>query len=60
MRCDRDLFEKLRALDSEELKAKTDDYLTSLELEGVMKRRDRIVEYFEELIAEKGEYAVLY
>ncbi len=60
VRCDRNLLEKLRALDAEEWKARAGDYLTSLELKGVMKRRDKIVEYLEKLIAEKGEYAVLY
>lgn len=58
--CSRDLLEKLRALDSEKLSAEAGDYLTGPELEGVMMRRDKIVAYFEELIAEKGESAVLY
>jgi hypothetical protein len=58
--CSRDLLEKLRALDGEELAAKAGNYLTKPELEGIMKRRDKIVAYFEKLIAEKGESAVLY
>jgi hypothetical protein len=58
--CSRELLEKLRALDSEELAAKTGKYLTKPELEGIMKRRDKIVALFEKLIAEKGESAVLY
>jgi hypothetical protein len=58
--CSRKLLEKLRALDSEELAAKTGKYLTKPELEGIMKRRDKIVALFEKLIAEKGESAVLY
>ncbi len=58
--CSRELLEKLRTLDAEVLKAKIGKYLNELELEGIMKRRDKIVEFFEKRIAEKGEYAVLY
>ena len=39
---------------------KVGEYLNDLELKGIMKQRDKIVDYFETLIAEKGEYAVLY
>lgn len=58
--CSRQLLEKLRALDAEEVEAKLGKYLNDLEIEGIMKRRDKIVDYFEKLIAEKGEGAVLY
>jgi len=58
--CCRELLEKLRELDAEELKAKLGKYLNDLEIDGIMKRRDKIVDYFETLIAEKGEAAVLY
>ena len=58
--CSRKLLEKLRALDAKEVEAKLGKYLNDMELEGIMKRRDKIVEYFEKLIAEKGEAAVLY
>ena len=54
------VLEKLRALDAEEVDAKLGKYLNRLELEGIMKRRDKIVDYFEKLIAEKGEAVVLY
>jgi hypothetical protein len=60
VRCSRELLEKLRALDREGLAAKAGKYLTGLEIDGVMKRREKIVAYFEKLIAEKGEAAVLY
>ena len=59
-RCDRHLFEKLKALDGKELREKTKRYLTKDEVKGVMQRRDKIVEQFQKLIAEKGEGAVLY
>ena len=58
--CSRELLEKLRALDAKELTVKVGTYLNKLEIEGVMKRREKIVALFEKLIAEKGESAVLY
>jgi len=58
--CDRNLLEALRRLDGKELSARTKDHLTTGEVQAVMARRDKIVEYFEKLIAEKGEKAVFY
>lgn len=60
VRCSRELLEKIRALDGDKLAAEAGDYLTGMEIEGVMMRRDKIVAHFEKLIAEKGESAVLY
>jgi len=60
LRCDRQLLEKLKVLDGNALTEKTKDYLTKDEVKGVMARRDKIVEYFQKLIAEKGENEVLY
>jgi hypothetical protein len=60
VRCDRQLFEKLKALNANELAEKTKHYLTKEEVEGVMARRDKIVAQFQKLIAEKGESEVLY
>jgi len=60
VRCSRGLLEKLRTLDRDVLAAKVGKHLTGLEIDGVMKRREKIVAYFEKLIAEKGEAAVLY
>jgi hypothetical protein len=60
VRCDRKLFEKLKALDGNELQQKTKGYLNKGELQAVMARRDKIVDYFQKLIAEKGENEVLY
>jgi hypothetical protein len=59
-RCDRQLFEKLKALNENEFRQNTKDYLTSLEVQAVMARRDKIVAYFEKLIEQKGEAEVLY
>jgi hypothetical protein len=59
-RCNRELLQKLRSLDGEELAAKLGKYLNKNELEGIMARRDKIVAHFEKLVAEKGEAAVLF
>ena len=58
--CDRQLFEKLKALNADQLAEKSKPYLTKDEVKGVMARRDKIVAYFQKLIAEKGESEVLY
>ena len=58
--CDRQLFQKLRQLDAEELKRRTKSLLNAAEVKGVMARRDKIVAFFEDLIAKQGEAAVLY
>ena len=58
--CERQLFEKLKALNANELTEKTKGYLTKDEVKGVMARRDKIVAYFQKLIGEKGENEVLY
>ena len=58
--CDRQLLEKLKALDGNELGAKTKGYLTKDEVKAVMARRDKIVALLQKLIAEKGESEVLY
>jgi hypothetical protein len=60
VRCDRHLFEKLKALDGNELEQRTKHYLNKMEVKAVMQRRDKIVERFQKLIAEKGESEVLY
>ncbi len=59
-RCDRQLFDKLKALDGNELATRTKHYLTKDEVKAVMARRDKIVEHFQKLLAEKGEKEVLY
>jgi len=58
--CDRQLLEKLKALDANELTEKTKKYLTKDEVKAVMARRDKIVAQFQKMIAEKGENEVLY
>src|SRR5439155_22856333 len=60
VRCDRQLFEKRKALDAKEVAKKTKHYLDKDDVKAVMARRDKIVEYFQKLISEKGENEVLY
>jgi hypothetical protein len=60
VKCDRQLFEKLKALDANQVGEKTKGYLTKSEAKAVMERRDKIVAYFQKMIAEKGENQVLY
>lgn len=60
VQCDRQLLAKLKALDRDELAAKTKHYLNKEEVNAVMARRDKIVAHFEELIAKQGEASVLY
>jgi hypothetical protein len=60
VQCDRQLFARLKTLDSNELMQKTKGYLSKLEAQAVMARRDKIVAYFNKLISQMGENAVLY
>jgi hypothetical protein len=60
VRCDRQLLQKLKALDANTLTEKTNGYLTKDEVKAVMMRRDKIVAQFQKMIAEKGEHEVLY
>jgi hypothetical protein len=59
-RCDRQLFEKLKALDANGVAQETKGYLTKDEVKAVMARRDKIVALFQKMISEKGEKEVLY
>ncbi|HZD12359.1 MAG TPA: hypothetical protein VE177_02430, partial [Candidatus Binatus sp.] len=60
VRCDRQLLERLKALDANVLTEKTNRYLTKDEVKAVMARRDKIVAQFQTMIAQKGENEVLY
>jgi hypothetical protein len=60
VKCDRKLLEKLRALNGDEVLEKTKPHLTKTEVQALMARRDKIVAHFQQLIAQKGEGAVLY
>ena len=58
--CDKNLLEKMKALNEADLKTATKKELSGSEIKGVLARRDLIVETFNKLAAEKGEAAVFY
>ena len=60
VKCDRQLFERLKTLKADEVAEKTKRYLTKDEINGVMARRDKIVAKFQSMIAQKGEKEILY
>lgn len=53
VQCDRQLLAKLKALDGNELAARTKGFLNKQEVQAVMARREKIVDHFQKLIAEK-------
>jgi hypothetical protein len=58
--CPRGLLLALRALDQPRLAEATKRLLTDGQISGLLARRDRIVKYYEDRIAELGEKEVLY
>jgi len=60
VQCDRQLFARLKAVQADDVAQKTKNYLTKLEVQALMARRDKIVAYFNKLITQKGEGNVLY
>ncbi len=59
-KCDRQLLEKLKELNQADVERVTKGHLTKPEVQGVMKRRDKILAHFQKLISEKGENEILY
>ena len=60
VKCERTLLARMRELNLETLNKHLRPYLTKLEIEALLERRDRIVKLFEEKAAAQGEAAVLY
>ena len=60
LRCDRGVYEKLRAMTLADLKAAAGDVLEPAEIEGILARRDLLLAHFEKLVRKRGESAVLY
>lgn len=58
--CGRNLLAKLRTLTAEGVQQAVGPHLTQWEIESLLQRRDRIVERYDKLIAERGEAAVLF
>ena len=57
---DRPLFERLKMLSAAEVKRATGPHLIDGEVDGVLKRRDRLIDHFQQLIDQRGEQVVLY
>ncbi|HEV2713642.1 MAG TPA: hypothetical protein VGU64_00160, partial [Terriglobales bacterium] len=60
VQCDRQLLTKLRQLSYEQVLDATRPYLSKDEVKALIARRDKMVAYFDKLIAQKGESQVLY
>ena len=60
LQCDRHLLEAMRALTLNGTRKTLQPYLDTLRIEAMLSRRDRIVEYFEKEIAQRGEENVLF
>ena len=58
--CDRALLADLRRLDRPSLEENLGGCLNGMEIDGLLARRDRIVEIFDGKIAREGEDAVLF
>jgi len=59
-RCSRDLLAKMKSLTVAAVKQAAGSHLTGVEAQALMLRRDRIVEFFEKQVREKGEENVLF
>ena len=58
--CEADLFARLRTLAKPQLLEATKELLTEGQVDGLLARRDRILQIYEQRIAELGEGLVLY
>jgi hypothetical protein len=57
---DRKLLTQLRGLSKDRLTKRLKPYLTAFEIDGLLARRDKIVKFFDDQIAKKGEAEVLF
>ncbi len=57
---DRRLVEKLRTLVADELKERFGEWMFGNQIDGLLARRDRLLDYLDELISQKGEAQVLF
>jgi hypothetical protein len=58
--CDREFFKRLKELDEKGLRAEMKGLLKTGEVSDLLRRRAKIITYFEDLIAERGEDSVLF
>jgi hypothetical protein len=59
-RCSRDVLAALRGLDEKELREAMKDLLSPDQVLALLKRRDKVVAYYEKTIAARGEALALY
>jgi hypothetical protein len=59
-RCSRKLLSKMKGLTKDKVWKAVGDSLSEREIDGLLARRDEIVRFFEQRVAEKGEDAVLF
>jgi hypothetical protein len=60
VKSDRKLLTQLRGLNKDVLTRGLERYLNSLQIDGLLARRDKIVKFFDDQIARKGEAEVLF
>jgi len=60
VQCDRQVLAKLRQLSYDQVFDATQPYLNKSEVKALIARRDKMVAYFDKLVAQKGEGQVLY
>jgi hypothetical protein len=60
LRVDKALLSRMEALTEDSIKTAVGKHLTGDEIEALIKRRDNLVAHFRELVAKRGEKAVLY
>ncbi len=60
VQCDRQVLAQLRQLSYDQVFDATKPYLTKNEVKALIARRDKILAYFDKLVAQKGESQVLY
>lgn len=60
VQCDRQVLVRLRQLTYDQVFEATKPYLTKNEVKALIARRDKVVAYFDKLVAQKGESQVLY
>jgi hypothetical protein len=58
--CERRLLANLRKLDEDTLNEKLRPFLTKTEIKSMLVRRDKVVKFFDDAVANKGQGAVLY
>ena len=58
--CERGMYERLKALDEAVVRERLKAYLSTFEIDALLKRRKLILERLDKLIAERGEDKVLY